>query len=220
MADAPTVFAPGRQLSDHEHVTLGNQPIMPRTQSLHEDLVRHPNIVPVDTAHKSVSEAQAPLGPATTLANIPSGPNGGSTSNLAPGTVANDPSDAKPLPEVWETNHRKHPPASTLGNIPTTSAVPASNVATGSLAGAQPVGGMANVPPGATGPAPPVLADTGTLADTGSGGAPATIHPMGTTPQATAPADPKKGGRKAVRWDSHLPGKDVVMPPSKTSTPQ
>jgi len=219
---------------------------MPQTHSTHEDIVQHPNVIPVDYAHKSVSETRTPPGRVATTANVPPGTTvandpPGTAGNVAPAptapgvgtgttvppaatpaptTFANVPAAGKPLPETWETNHKKHTPVSTLSNAPT---VPKA----GGKPAAPPAGGMANVPPGPSSTGPAVLPDLGGVPDAGPPvSTPANVAPAGSAVPAagsTQPAlaeGPNKGGRKGVRWDSHLPGKDVVTPPSRTATPK
>jgi hypothetical protein len=170
-----------------EDVATGNQSTMPQTHSTYEDVAQH-----VGPAAPTATVASVP----PNVIAVPAPP--GTKHNAAPstGTLANVGTGGKPLPEVWETNHKKHDPATSLSNIPKAAAP-----------GVVPTGSMANVPPGAsapTGAVPLVM-----LNPAGAPGTAEIIVPAVVT-------DPKKGARKAVRWDSHLLGNDVVMPPSKT----
>lgn len=198
-------------------MVMGDQPVVPHTVSVHEDVIRQPG-APVDVVHHSVSETR-PITPGeATMANVPPVTAAGTAppgtvvgdAPAAPGTVANIPTgNSKPAKQVWDTNHPKpHAPATTMANVPTTPAAasPATTVpnvapTADPAAGATPLavppaGGASNVLPATVVPSAPA----------GSGG----VVPVLPT------ADPSKGSRKSVRWDSHIPGKDVVGPPSKT----
>ena len=208
---------------------MGDAAPIPQTHSVHEDLVQHPNIIPVDTAHRSVSEARGPT-PGATMANVPTLPAGtvpvpATATNIPsrPGTVApavtpapaslpNAPASQPPA-TVWDTNHPTHPvpAATTVANVPTAPAAAAPTV----------------VPAGDGAPAPATMSNIPLepLPPAGSGSIPANVGTVapeapGGTVAAPAPVSSGKGGRKAVRWDSHLPGKDVVGVPSRTRPPQ
>ena len=224
---------PGHQLSDHQHVTMGNAAPLPHTHSIHEDLVQHPNIQPVDTSHHSVSEVRGPaLTPGTAMPNVVAGPAGtmpppGTNAAIpvapgtaapaaAPATLANA-ATARPPASVWDTNHPAHapPPATTLGNMPTANGGGAPSVVAGHGAAPAPAA-MENIaleplPPAGSGPIPANI----------STGAPAHGTPSAAV-VAPPPASSGKGGRKGlgVRWDSHLPGKDVVGVPGRTPPSQ
>lgn len=208
----------------------------PHSTSIHEDLVTYPPGAQADVVHRSVSETRSPHvahAVPTTMANVPSG--GPAVSVVPPaGTLANVPSGNGKAPKtVWETNHAKSvPPATTAANVPPGAAGPGSVAPAATSGLTAPSGGqppattVANVPPaedpahmssmvpsqmpaGSAGP-PPAAANIPATGAPGSASAPAPVVP------ASAPS---KGSRKGVRWDSHIPGKDVVVPPAKTPPP-
>ena len=147
--------------------------------------------------------------PGTMVGNVPPAPGTvvpvGTTAGNVPPVPVSTVGNVKPPKEVWDTNHPKSkPPATTMANVPTAppgstmpNVMPMGDPSSGGGVVPLPIGTAANVPPGAT------------VVPTGAPGG-------GVMPVVS---DPSKGSRKSVRWDSHIPGKNVIAPPSKTPPP-
>lgn len=173
--------------------------------------------------------------PPGSMANVPGAPSamGGPAPTTAGAADApgGKPGKAPKAPAtVWETNHKKHlPPATTVGNMPTAppgadSKAPAAGPPATSMANVpggpgstDPLAGMGNMPAGGAGGMP---MDMMALDPAGPGGLPP--PPAGTTapsemgdPTGSTPGALKK--KNSVRWDPHIPAKEVVGPPSRST---
>jgi hypothetical protein len=129
-------FVPGAHKSDHVSVSTAPQAQAPAVQSDHEEMLRQPASIPVNTSNKSNTQRQRPAAVVADPSNIGHAAPGtvightdplpivagdaGDAGNTAPANIVEDdpgnasepakPGKMKPAKGTWDTNHPKNRP--------------------------------------------------------------------------------------------------------------